>query len=79
MPHPEEPDAGFHQRALRRRWLVVAGLLHAAAMVLVMSALVRLTPLTMTFSVGGAGALLALACGIYLVIVALDLRRRRIL
>ena len=49
------------------------------AMLLVMSGLVRLTPITMTFSVGGAGLLLAGACGIYVVTVALDLRRRRIL
>ena len=62
-----------------RRWMVVAGLLHCAAMLLVMSALVRLTPITMTLSVGGAGILLATACGIYAVTVVLDLRRRRIL
>jgi hypothetical protein len=45
----------------------------------VMGALLRLTPITMTLSVGGAGALLGLACGIYIVTVALDLRSRRIL
>jgi hypothetical protein len=33
----------------------------------------------MTFSVGGAGILLAGACGIYVGNVILDLRRRRIL
>jgi hypothetical protein len=53
--------------------------MHVLAMLFVMSGLVRLTPITMTFSVGGAGILLAAACGIYVVTVALDLRRRRIL
>ncbi len=57
----------------------MAGLLQCVAMLLVMGGLVRLTPLTMTFSVGGAGILLGLACGIYVTTVALDLRRRRIL
>jgi hypothetical protein len=64
---------------VRRRWLILAGLLHCTAMLLVMGALLRLTPITMTLSVGGAGALLGLACGIYIVTVALDLRSRRIL
>jgi hypothetical protein len=63
----------------QRRWLVVAALLYIAAMLLVMLALVRLTPLTMTFSVGAAGMLLAAACGIFLIGVALGLRRRQIL
>jgi hypothetical protein len=58
---------------------MVAGLLQVIAMLLVMGGLLRLTPLTMTVSVGGAGALLALACGIYLLTVTLDLRRRDIL
>ena len=62
-----------------RRWLTVAAVLHIAAMVLVMLALVRLTPLTMTFSVGAAGMLLSLACGIFVVAVTLGLRRRQIL
>ena len=63
----------------QRRWLVVAALLYIAAMLLVILALVRLTPLTMTFSVGAAGMLLAAACGIFLIGVALGLRRRQIL
>ena len=62
-----------------RRWLVAAAALHATAMLLVMAALVRLTPLTMTFSVGLAGGMLAAACGIYLIGVAVGLRRRQIL
>jgi len=65
--------------AAQRRWLMVAAALHIAAMLLVILGLVRLTPLTMTFSVGAAGALLGLACAIYLVGVVLGLRRRRIL
>jgi len=65
--------------AAQRRWLVVAALLYIAAMLLVILALVRLTPLTMTFSVGAAGMLLAAACGIFLIGVALGLRRRQIL
>jgi len=77
MP-PEQPTPSVPPRG-KRRWLVIAGLLQVAAMLLVMSALARLTPLTMTFSLGGGGFLLALACGIYIVTVALDLRRRRIL
>lgn len=68
------PIAMSSRRRPRRRWLIVAGLLQVIAMLLVLGAFVRLTPLTMTFSVGGAGALLALACGIYVVTVALDLR-----
>lgn len=76
---PEDGSEIAKARLVRRRWLILAGMLHCAAMLLVMVALVRLTPLTMTFSVGGAGALLALACGIYVVTVALDLRSRRIL
>ncbi len=62
-----------------RRWLMAAGLLQVSAMLLIMAALVRLTPLTMTFSVGGAGILLTAACAIYATIVVLDLRRRRVL
>ena len=65
--------------AAQRRWLVVAALLYIAAMLLVILALVRLTPLTMTFSVGAAGMLLAAACGIFLIGVAFGLRRRQIL
>jgi len=65
--------------AAQRRWLVVAALLYIAAMLLVILALVRLTPLTMTFSVGAAGMLLAAACAIFLVGVAVGLRRREIL
>jgi hypothetical protein len=48
-------------------------------MALVMVALARLTPLTMTFSVGAAGGLLAAACTIFLIGVAIGLRRRNIL
>ena len=62
-----------------RRWLVAAAVLHALAMLFVMLALVRLTPLTMTFSVGAAGGLLAAACGIFLLGVTIGLRRRHIL
>jgi hypothetical protein len=65
--------------AAQRRWLMVAALLYIAAMLLVILALVRLTPLTMTFSVGAAGMLLAAACAIFLVGVAVGLRRREIL
>ena len=65
--------------AAQRRWLVVAALLYIAAMLLVILALVRLTPLTMTFPVGAAGMLLAAACAIFLVGVAVGLRRREIL
>jgi len=65
--------------AAQRRWLVVAALLYIAAMLFVILALVRLTPLTMTFSVGAAGMLLAAACAIFLVGVAVGLRRREIL
>jgi hypothetical protein len=78
MP-PETPSATPSRARPRRPWLIVAGLLQVIAMLLVIGALVRLTPLTMTFSVGGAGALLALACGIYVVTVVADLRRRDIL
>jgi hypothetical protein len=70
------PDAF---EATQRRWLTVAAVLHIAAMLLVILGLVRLTPLTMTFSVGAAGMLLALACAIYLIGVAAGLRRRKIL
>jgi hypothetical protein len=62
-----------------RRWLTIAALLQAASMLLVMGCLVHLTPLTMTFSVGGAGMLLGAACAIYVITVGLELRRRRIL
>jgi hypothetical protein len=65
--------------AAQRRWLTVAAVLHVVAMLLVMAALVRLTPLTMSFSMGAGGALLALACTIYLVGVVAGLRRRQIL
>ena len=72
------PDT--YQPARRVRvWLISAALLHIAAMVLVMVALVRLTPLTMTFSVGAAGLMLAAACGIFVVAVTVGLRRREIL
>jgi hypothetical protein len=74
MP-PEHYEPG---RAVRW-WLLTAAVLHCAAMVLVMLALVHLTPLTMTFSVGAAGGLLAAACTIFLAGVTLGLRRRRIL
>jgi hypothetical protein len=73
MPPDYQPG-----RALRR-WLVLAAVLHIAAMVMVMLALLRLTPLTMTFSVGAAGMLLAAACGIFVIGVTLGLRRREIL
>ncbi|MEB2286189.1 MAG: hypothetical protein OZ922_16090 [Myxococcales bacterium] len=74
------PDEGARAaaRSRQRVWLVAAGLLQIVAMLLVLGALVRLTPLTMTFSVGGAGILLVLACGIYLVNVMMDLRHRSI-
>jgi hypothetical protein len=72
-PDPHEP------RPAVRRWLVVAALLHIAAMLLVMLGLLRLTPLTMTFSVGAAGMLLAVACAIFMIGVVIGLRRRQIL
>ncbi len=72
------PDQYQPGRAVRW-WLITAAVFHAVAMLFVMLALVRLTPLTMTFSVGAAGGLLAAACGIYLVGVTVGLRRRRIL
>ena len=72
------PDTQRPARGVRW-WLIAAAALHALAMLLVMLALVRLTPLTMTFSVGAAGGLLAAACGIYLVGVTVGLRRRNIL
>jgi hypothetical protein len=65
--------------AAQRRWLSVAAVLYIGAMLLVMLGLVELTPLTMTFSVGAAGGLLALACAIFLIGVVLGLRRRQIL
>jgi hypothetical protein len=64
---------------VRRRLRVAAGALQGVAMLLVMAALIRLTPLTMTLSVGLAGLLLALAGAIYVLAVVTDLRRRRIL
>ena len=73
MPPEYQPDKSL------RRWLIVAAVLHIAAMLMVMLGLARLTPLTMTFSVGAAGTLLAIACAIFLVGVALGLRRRQIL
>ncbi len=73
------PPDGYQPGRPARAWLVVAAVLHITAMVLVMLALVRLTPLTMTFSVGAAGMLLAAACGIFVVGVTLGLRRREIL
>ena len=62
-----------------RVWLLLAAALHVAAMALVMTALVRLTPLTMTFSVGIAGGMLAAACAIFLIGVTVGLRRHQIL
>jgi hypothetical protein len=76
---PEERSTPTTARRTRRRWLMAAGLMQGLAMLFVMSGLVRLTPITMTFSVGAAGMLLGAACGIYVVTVALDLRHRRIL
>jgi archaellum biogenesis protein FlaJ (TadC family) len=78
MP-PDDAPAPTAARASARRWLLVAGALQLIAMLFVMSGLVELTPLTMTFSVGGAGMLLAVAAGIYVVIVVRDLRRRDVL
>ena len=78
MP-PDESSAPTAARVSARRWLTFAGLCQVLAMLFIASALVELTPLTMTFSVGGAGMLLALAAGIYVVIVVRDLRRRDIL
>ncbi|MCC6765505.1 MAG: hypothetical protein IT293_12670 [Deltaproteobacteria bacterium] len=74
---PEEVGRAAARRT-RQGWLTLAGLLQALAMLCVISAVVKLTPLTMTFSVGGAGILLGLACGIYLVIVVRELRQRNI-
>ena len=72
------PEGMTRERARRTRqtWLRLAGLLHLVAMICVASALWKLTPITMTLSVGGAGMLLALACAIHLVVVVLELRHR---
>ena len=70
------PDAF---QVAQRRWLTLASVLLIVAMLLVILGLVRLTPLTMTFSVGVAGMLMAVACAIYLIGVVLGLRRREIL
>jgi hypothetical protein len=59
--------------------LIFAGMLQAVAMLLVIAALIRLTPLTMTFSTGAGGALLVLAAAIYVLAVVTDLRHRRVL
>lgn len=80
MPPEERSEAArADRRALRARWLMLAGVMQVLAMLFVMSALVSLTPLTMTFSVGAAGILLALAGAIYVVTVVLDLRHRDLL
>jgi hypothetical protein len=76
---PPDPSGIPEMTPLRRRLRVTAGVLQAAAMLLVMAALIRLTPLTMTLSVGVAGGLLALAGALYVLAVVADLRRRRIL
>jgi hypothetical protein len=61
------------------RSFLVAGAINIVGMLLVVSGIVRLTPTTMMLSVGGGGALLAVALLIYLVNVAYDLRRRNLL
>lgn len=74
------PDETAREKArrTRRAWLTLAGLLQALGILCVMSALVKLTPITMTLSVGGAGMLLTLACAIYVVVVVLELRQREL-
>lgn len=71
-----DDDANGKARRIRGAWLTLAGVLQVLGMLCVMSALVKLTPITMTLSVGGAGMLLGAACGIYVVVVVLELRRR---
>ena len=72
MPGPEKPPRV-------NKWFLLAGAINIAGMLLVISSIVRLTPTTMMLSVGGGGALLAVALLIYLANVAYDLRRRNLL
>ena len=72
MPVPEKPPRV-------NKWFLLAGGINIAGMLLVISSIVRLTPTTMMLSLGGGGALLAIALLIYLGNVAYDLRRRNLL
>ena len=72
MPPPDRPPRV-------NRWLLLAGAINVAGMLLVMSGIVRLTPTTMMLSVGGGGTLVGISVVIYLVNVAYDLRRRNLL
>lgn len=77
--HPEESPPKVDDSPRLNGWLVLAGALHLVAMLFLMSALVSLGPLTLTFSIAGGGLLLVAACGLYVATVAYDLRKRRIL
>ena len=61
------------------RTLKIAGALNLVGMLLVASALVRLTPVTLTLSVGVGGMLLFASWGLFALVVVGDLRNRRIL
>ena len=61
------------------KWFLLAGGLNILAMLLVVSAIVHLTPTTFMLSVGCAGTLLIASLLIYSVNVAYDLRRRNLL
>jgi hypothetical protein len=73
------PTAAPEKPPRVNKWFLLAGVSNIVGMLLVTSAIVRLTPTTMMLSLGGGGMLLTISLLIYVVNVAYDLRKRDLL
>ncbi len=73
------PTAASEKPPRVNKWFLLAGMINIIGMLLVVSAIVRLTPTTMMLSVGCGGMLLIVSLLIYGVNVAYDLRKRNLL
>ncbi len=62
-----------------RKVVIIASVLNIAAILLIVLSIVNLTPLTLLLSIALSGALMATAIILYVIVVVMDLRQRRVL
>jgi hypothetical protein len=62
-----------------RKVVLTAGLLNILALLSILLAIIKFTPLTMVISISIGGALMGLAILLYVVVVITDLRQRGVL
>ena len=62
-----------------RKAVIIASVLNIAAILLIILSILNLTPLTLLLSTVLSGALMATAIILYVIVVLMDLRQRKVL